>query len=93
MCVKLVERYNGALTVDVSPEQAVNTHQSKLQRIVEEGQPSARSVRQRRFRRAGASAEAPGKRPASARRAEVADRVRALGRYGNGRSDPPRNPA
>jgi multiple sugar transport system substrate-binding protein len=38
MSLELAKQYNAALAGDVSPEQAVNTLQSQLQQIVEEGQ-------------------------------------------------------
>ena len=38
MSLELAEQFNSALAGDVSPEQAVNTLQSQLQEIVEQGQ-------------------------------------------------------
>ncbi len=38
MSLKLAEQFNASLGGDVSPEQAVNTLQSELEQIVEQGQ-------------------------------------------------------
>ncbi len=38
MSLELAEQYNASLAGDVSPEQAVETLQNRLQQIAEEGQ-------------------------------------------------------